>query len=225
MKLHAPAAVGTSGIVRADFTPNERQTEAVFVDLSGYAPADVSAADTTLTVRDGAYGKTDVLARAQWQLRGNTVTVAAGFEPGRTYQLSYRVRDLPVAGTGLVAFRDTASWLKHQPDAAARVSYAYAFGSSQSGRFLRYLPVRRLQQRREEPARLRRRHGAHRRSRPDLDQRARRQPQRRLGVQRDELSVHQHVRTRSHQRSIRGLAGQQSRATEPAESLFHQQRS
>ena len=137
MKLHAPAAVGTSGIVRADFTPNERQTEAVFVDLSGYTPADVSAADTTLTVRDGAYGKNDVLARAQWQLRGNTVTVAAGFEPGRTYQLSYRVRDLPVTGTGLVAFRDTASWLKHQPDAAARVRYAYAFGSSQSGRFLR----------------------------------------------------------------------------------------
>ena len=36
-----------------------------------------------------------------------------------------------------MAFRDTASWLKHQPDAAARVRYAYAFGSSQSGRFLR----------------------------------------------------------------------------------------
>ena len=137
IKLHAPVAAGTSGVVRADFTPNERQTEAVFVDLSGYTPADVAAADTTLTVRDGAYGKPDVLPRTQWQLRGNTVTVAAGLEPGRTYQLSYRVRDLPVAGSGLVAYRDTASWLKHQPDAAARVRYAYAFGSSQSGRFLR----------------------------------------------------------------------------------------
>ncbi len=137
IKLHAPVAAGTSGVVRADFTPNERQTEAVFVDLSGYTPADMTAADTTLTVRDGAYGKADVLPRDQWQLRGNTVTVAAGLEPGRTYQLSYRVRDLPVAGSGLVAFRDTASWLKHQPDAAARVRYAYAFGSSQSGRFLR----------------------------------------------------------------------------------------
>ena len=42
-----------------------------------------------------------------------------------------------MTGTGLAAFRDTASWLKHQPDAAARVRYAYAFGSSQSGRFLR----------------------------------------------------------------------------------------
>jgi hypothetical protein len=137
IKLYAPVAAGTTGIVRADFTPNERQTEAVFVDLSRYTPADVSAADTMLTVRDSAYGKKDEVARAQWQLRGNTVTMTSGFEPGRTYELSYLVRDLPVTGTGLAAFRDTASWLKHQPDVAARVRYAYAFGSSQSGRFLR----------------------------------------------------------------------------------------
>ena len=137
MKLHAPVAIGTSGIVRADFIANERQTEAVFVDLARYTPADVSAADTALTVRDGAYGEQQTLPRAQWQLNGNVVTMADGFEPGKTYQLSYRSRDLPVTGTGLVAFRDTASWLKHQPDANARVRYAYAFGSSQSGRFLR----------------------------------------------------------------------------------------
>jgi hypothetical protein len=137
IKLHAPVGVGTSAIVRADATPNERVTEAVFVDLTHYTPADASAADATLTVRDGAYGRKTALTRAQWQLRGNAVTLAAGFEPGRTYELSYRVRDLPVTGTGLVAFRDTASWLKHQPDAAARLRYAYAFGSSQSGRFLR----------------------------------------------------------------------------------------
>ena len=88
-------------------------------------------------MRDGAYGKKEAVARAEWQLRGNTVTLASGFTPGRTYELAYRVRDLPVTGAGLAAFRDTASWLKHQPDAAARVRHAYAFGSSQSGRFLR----------------------------------------------------------------------------------------
>ena len=137
IKLHAPIAAGTTGIVRADFTPNERVTKAAFVDLLRYTPADVSAPDTTLTVRDGAYGRKEVVGRAQWQLRANTVTFTSGFEPGRTYELSYRVSDLPVTGTGLAAFRDTASWLKHQPDAAARVRYAYAFGSSQSGRFLR----------------------------------------------------------------------------------------
>ena len=87
-----------------------------------------------------------------------------------------------------------------------------------------YLPVLRLQQRREEPAGLRRCHGAYRRSRPDLDQRARRDTQCGLGIQRDEFSVHQHVGTRSDQWPVRRLAGQRSRATESAQSLFHQQR-
>jgi hypothetical protein len=40
-------------------------------------------------------------------------------------------------GLGLVAIRDTATWLKHQPDALAPVRYVYGFGSSQGGRFLR----------------------------------------------------------------------------------------
>ena len=56
IKLYAPTATGTAGIVRADFLPNERVTEAVFVDLCA-TPRDVSAPDTTLTVRDGAYGR------------------------------------------------------------------------------------------------------------------------------------------------------------------------
>ena len=51
--------------------------------------------------------------------------------------MAYRASNLPVAGVGLAAFRDTASWLKHSPDAPARVRHAYAYGSSQSGRFLR----------------------------------------------------------------------------------------
>ena len=33
--------------------------------------------------------------------------------------------------------RDFVAWLKHQPDAVANVRHAYAFGSSQSGRYLR----------------------------------------------------------------------------------------
>src|SRR6185369_2285732 len=33
--------------------------------------------------------------------------------------------------------RDTTAWLKNEPDALAPVKYAYGFGSSQSGRFLR----------------------------------------------------------------------------------------
>src|SRR4030095_8152516 len=38
---------------------------------------------------------------------------------------------------GFVAMRDFVACLKHQPDAVANVRHAYAFGSSQSGRYLR----------------------------------------------------------------------------------------
>jgi hypothetical protein len=62
-----------------------------------------------------------------------------GFEPGRTYEVSFHASRAPVAGLGLVALRDVTSWLKY-PSAtgtAAAVRHAIAFGSSQSGRFLR----------------------------------------------------------------------------------------
>jgi hypothetical protein len=63
--------------------------------------------------------------------------MTGGFEPGRTYAIAYRASNLPVEGLGLAAFRDTASWVKHQPDALARARHTIAWGSSQSGRFLR----------------------------------------------------------------------------------------
>jgi Alpha/beta hydrolase domain len=43
----------------------------------------------------------------------------------------------PVAGVGFAAVRDVATWLKHQTSDVAAVRYAYAYGRSQSGRFLR----------------------------------------------------------------------------------------
>src|SRR5207249_4777151 len=75
--------------------------------------------------------------REKWRLEGNVVTMADGFEPGRTYELAYRAARLPIAGLGLAAFRDVATWVKHSPDALAHAQYSIAFGSSQSGRFLR----------------------------------------------------------------------------------------
>jgi hypothetical protein len=77
------------------------------------------------------------VSRDKWTLRGNTVVMAGGFEPGRIYQLSYRVNDPPVAGVGLLAYRDVATWVRHSPDAPATARFTYAFGESQSGRFLR----------------------------------------------------------------------------------------
>ena len=107
MGIEAPVAKGVSGIVHGDFTPNNRKPEQTVGDLPGYTPPNPDGADSTLTVRDGAFGRSPKRSRARsGSCKGNTVTMAGGFEPGRTYQLSYRVVDPPVAGAGLLAFRD-----------------------------------------------------------------------------------------------------------------------
>jgi hypothetical protein len=106
--------------------------------LSSYTPKDGAAGASTLTVRDGMQGAPTTIAREKWQLAGNVVTLDGGFEAGRTYELAYTATSAPLSGLGFVAVRDTASWLKSATDAAAPgTKYAYAFGSSQSGRFLR----------------------------------------------------------------------------------------
>jgi hypothetical protein len=135
--LAAPLASGVTAIVRAEFTPNGRDTEVVVTDLAGYQPADAEGPDTALTVRTGPYGPRTTVPRGTWRLTGNTVSMPGGFEPGKTYEISYRTARVAVAGVGLAAFRDIAAWIRHAPDALARARYTYAFGSSQSGRFLR----------------------------------------------------------------------------------------
>ncbi len=136
MKFDPPIAAGVSAVVSANFVLDKRTESTAVTDLVGYA-LDGNGPDAALTVRDGLFGDPQAVARAKWSLKGHTVTLQGGFEPGRMYEVAARATDLPVAGGGLAAFRDTASWLKHRSDALATVKYAYAFGSSQSGRFLR----------------------------------------------------------------------------------------
>ena len=67
-----------------------------------------------------------------------------GFDPGRTYTVTYTTNRSPVVGAGLAATRDFASFLRYAPEsdgnpAAGRLDFAYGFGVSQSGRFLRTL--------------------------------------------------------------------------------------
>ena len=139
-----PRAVGDrsrraiTGIVRAKWTANARATEFAVNDLASYDAVDPAGPDSRLATCPQFLG--DGVPRDSARAvapRGHTVTLDGGFEPGTTYEVSYRAANPPVAGLGFAAIRDTASWLKHQPDAAAPVRYAYGFGSSQSGRFLR----------------------------------------------------------------------------------------
>jgi hypothetical protein len=137
VRLDVPVATGTPSMVRAYFTPAAKRSDFTVSDLSSYAPKDPAAAANTLSVRDGMQAAPTMIAREKWQLAGSVVTLEGGFEAGRTYELAYAATAAPVSGLGFAAVRDTAAWLKYAPDALAPVKYAYAFGSSQSGRFLR----------------------------------------------------------------------------------------
>ncbi|MCX6951960.1 MAG: alpha/beta hydrolase domain-containing protein, partial [Verrucomicrobia bacterium] len=62
-----------------------------------------------------------------------------GFQPGLLYELAYPATHPPIAGRGFAALRDTAAWLKHptSTNPLPPLRYAYAYGMSQSGRWLR----------------------------------------------------------------------------------------
>jgi hypothetical protein len=126
------------GIVRATFTVDKRVDEFLLTDLESYPPVDVLGADSRLVVRTrAAYPDGEEVARDLWSLDGQWMVLKGGFEPGRTYDVSYLAEAPPVAGLGYAAIRDAVAWLKYDADSPAPVKQAYAFGSSQCGRFLR----------------------------------------------------------------------------------------
>jgi hypothetical protein len=142
MRIHVPIATdhGTpiSGVVEATFTPNSATKETTVTDLAFYDAVDPAGADSQLTVRSSYLGAdAETIPRDRWRVSGHTVTFDGGFVAGKTYQIRYRAANPPIAGLGFVAVRDTTAWVKHQPDAVATARYAYGYGSSQSGRFLR----------------------------------------------------------------------------------------
>ena len=136
MGIDAPRAVGVTSTVRAEFTPNDRNANATVADLAGY-PIMGDGSDASLTVRDGPFGQPQDIPKGRFHLKGTVVSMEGGFEPGRTYQLSYRTQNPAIAGIGLAAFRDTASWLKHESSAPSHQRYTISLGYSQSGRVLR----------------------------------------------------------------------------------------
>jgi hypothetical protein len=145
-----------TGLVRGDIMPSKRMAEIPLAHLMGEriggteytvsAPAD---ARNTLTVRDWRDAARVVIPKSEWQF-GHTVDgkvvasdrfihVNGGFKPGKIYEYVYVAADPVVAGGGLAAFRDFASYAKHAPDAIAPAKRVYGQGSSQTGRFLRDL--------------------------------------------------------------------------------------
>src|SRR2546423_12115254 len=137
IRADMPLAIGVTGLARATFIPTSNSPEATVGDLVGYTPGNPAAPQNTLTVRESPQAAATTIPRAKWHLAGNVVTLDGGFEPGRIYELAYAAADPPVAALGFVAVRDAASWVRYAPDATVSAKYTFAFGSSQTGRYLR----------------------------------------------------------------------------------------
>ena len=117
-----------------------------------YPTANVNDPDAVLTVRDHQDGPPRTIPRDQWrfgrQVDGNVVESAehvwleGGFQPGYVYEITYTAVGAPVIGLGFLAYRDAASFFKYGTQSegnplAGAIDYAYAWGQSMNGRWLR----------------------------------------------------------------------------------------
>ena len=164
MRVYAPVAKQgrnpIRGLMRAEYIPEQRTRSFSLGDRTMIAYPVVNPNDPALqlTVRDRRDGLRQTIPREAWQFgrdqqgkpapdRGK-VFMAAGFEPGRIYELVYTAQDPVLVGLGPAGVRDFISFLKQGGlsgrDAATpfegvprRFSRALGFGVSQSGRFLR----------------------------------------------------------------------------------------
>ena len=141
-----------TGWVTPWFIPNQKADSYQYASgfySPSYPPIDPKAANYRLTEREGWVAAPRLIARGDWQfgkiengkVNGdlNWITLKGGFRAGQTYQLSYEAKDPPVEGLGFAAVRDMAAAVKNDPNAIVRGKYAYAYGASQTGRWLRQM--------------------------------------------------------------------------------------
>ena len=144
LALDVPVAPVT-GIVRASVVTVRPSGPDAALQLD-YCAADPAQPDATLTFRSTIDGPSQVVRRASWQFApgGCSVGRQDSFDAGLN-EVIYRATGSPVAGLGLAAVRDFASFLKHGRagatlrDNPALMRRVIGFGYSQSGRFLREL--------------------------------------------------------------------------------------
>jgi hypothetical protein len=140
IKLHPPAAGGVTGLVRSEILLDRASSVASLGDRNMIPYAIADPASAKLTVRDTPSGPRKEIPPGQWTLhvQRGTVEYTPGFEPGRIYELVYTARDPALAGLGMAAVRDYVSYIKTKGlEQPGDVKRAMAYGSSQSGRFLR----------------------------------------------------------------------------------------
>jgi hypothetical protein len=143
LTFSAPVAP-VRGVVRASHVEDGRGARYTGFGVQ-YCARDAAQPDATLTFRTAIDGPARTVARGAWHFAqgGCAVVVPGGFEPG-LYEAVYEAEGSPVAGLGLAAIRDFASYLKFGAagvstlrERPALVRRVLGFGYSQSGRLLR----------------------------------------------------------------------------------------
>lgn len=156
MAMAVPAAAGVSGLVRCQLRPNVATDVLPLADRYHYPypTHDLEDSSARLTVRAHGGAPLQVLPRTAWRFARRDgerlvpdphhLHLSGGFAPGHIYEFVYRSENPPVVGLGLLAIPDVASWLRYGTHedgnpCAGELEHAYAFGFSQSGRFLRHM--------------------------------------------------------------------------------------
>jgi Alpha/beta hydrolase domain len=174
IRIRVPEAVDTAGQpiagqIAVTFQLDVRSHVQLLADrLHRPHPAqDLNDRTAMLTVQEHEDAPPQTVPRHQWafaRLQGERVVpdashiyLASGFVPGKIYQVVYTTTGAPVIGLGLLAVRDIVSFLRYGAvsdgnPCAGHIRYAYGFGRSQSGRFLRHFLYLGLNQ--DEQARL-----------------------------------------------------------------------
>jgi hypothetical protein len=156
--FHAPIAKENgktiTGLVRGDLMLSKPMPEIPLGHLIqnniGGSEYPVSAPDderNVLTIRDSRNAPRQLIPRAQWQFAQTVdgklvpsdrfIHLEGGFQPGKIYEYVYVASDPVVAGGSFAAFRDFASYAKHDPNTLTPAERVYGEGISQNGRFLR----------------------------------------------------------------------------------------
>ena len=145
------------GMTGRVYTQLQSQTDTHNLLLSdkghqAYPAADMVEARAVLEVRDMPDTEAHSVPRDDWRFGridddGNYIAdpdyicSEQGFEKGRLYQIAYTTDWAPILGLSFAALRDSVSWLKYGSDETARpienIRHAYAYGISQTGRYLR----------------------------------------------------------------------------------------
>ena len=133
--------------------------------VRSYPAAGLDNSDAELTVRMHSYGEREMIPATRWTFAveeagdgdgkpgivpsASHIHLPGGFVPGAIYELVYTAQEPLVLGLGFAAVRDLVSFLRHEAEdgggnpnplaGAGGVDKVYAWGRSQSGRFLRDL--------------------------------------------------------------------------------------